>query len=148
MITTSAYRLAGRFKGTKEIAGQVNNPQIMAFLQLDNSWPQADEVSWCSAFVNWIAWLLELPRSKSLAARSWLKVGLPVDISEAQTDSDIVILKRGGGPGPEVLNAPGHVGFFAGLTDDGRIMVLGGNQHDSVNITAFPLSDLLGVRRL
>jgi uncharacterized protein (TIGR02594 family) len=108
-----------------------------------------DETPWCSAFVNGIAWELRLPRSKSARARSWLNVGVPVWINEARPGSDVVVLKRGTGiqPGPEVIEAPGHVGFFAGLQDS-RVLVLGGNQGNQVTIASFHLDRLLGIRRL
>ena len=147
-IEITAFDLAQRFIGVKEISGAASNPQVLAMLQLDTGWPKSDDVAWCSAFANYIAWLLRLPRSKSLSARSWLQVGTPVDITDAVPGFDVVILKRGTGgqPGPEVINAPGHVGFFAGLED--KILLLGGNQGDAVNISRFPLANILGVRRL
>jgi uncharacterized protein (TIGR02594 family) len=114
MVSISAFSLAQRFIGLKEAAGMASNPQILAMLRLDESWPAGDETAWCSAFVNYVAWLLRLPRSKSLAARSWLQVGIPIPLGQASADSDVVVIQRGDGkqPGPEVVNAPGHVGFF------------------------------------
>lgn len=148
-IPINAYELATRFVGIKEVAGKVDNPQILAMLRLDASWPEGDEVPWCSAFVNYICWLLHLPRSKSLRARSWLGVGQPIGLDLSQIGFDVVIIKRGRGeqPGPEVLQAPGHVGFFAGVVEN-EVALLGGNQADSVNITLFPEGKVLGVRRL
>ena len=137
MIITP-FQLAQRFVGLKEVHGTVDNPQILAMLRLDDTWPEHDEVPWCSAFVNYIAWLLRLPRSKSLAARSWLNVGIPIQLTEAQADSDIVILSRDGG---------GHVGFYA--EEQGEfVLMLGGNQSDSVCIQAYSKQRILGVRRL
>lgn len=149
-IELTAFDLAQRFVGIKEIDGKVSNPQILTMLQLDDKWPEDDSVPWCSAFVNYVAWLLRLPRSKSLRARSWLLVGQPIVVSDLATVGfDIVILKRGGGsqPGPEVINAPGHVGFFAGLNSD-HIALLGGNQSNSVNISCYEIKRVLGIRRL
>lgn len=148
-IEITAFELAQRFVGIKEVNGTASNPSILAMLQLDEKWPTDDEVAWCSAFTNWIAWLLRLPRSKSLAARSWLNVGLPVQLPEAAAGFDVVILKRGEGaqPGPEVIAAPGHVGFFAGLTTT-TVLLLAGNQGNSVSVASFPRANVLGVRRL
>ena len=166
-IEITAFELAQRFIGIKEIGGKVANPQILAMLQLDNEWPQDDSVPWCGAFCNYVCWLLRLPRSKSLLARSWLTVGSSVIMEEAELGFTVVILKRDGNsePGPEVIDAPGHVGFFAGLesvTEYVRpgagmaampqtrktILVLGGNQNDSVNVSRFPVERVLGVRVL
>ena len=150
-IEITAYELAGRFIGVKETPGAVSNPAVLAMLRLDNAWPEGDDVAWCSAFVNYPCHLLRLPRSKNLAARSWLQVGTPVTLLQAEAAFDVVILGRGvrPHPGPEVIAAPGHVGFFSGLeADRGRVLVLGGNQGDAVTIAGFPIADVLGVRRL
>lgn len=148
-MVTTPYAIAERFVGTKETPGLASNPMVLAMLHLDATWPKGDDTPWCSAFLNFIAWLLRLPRSKSLAARSWLAVGTPVPIEQAEPGFDVVVLQRGTGkqPGASVLNAPGHVGFFAGL--EGKdVLVLGGNQGDQVSIARFPVSRVLGVRRL
>ena len=148
-MNITAYDLAQRFVGTAEVPGTPSNPQVLAMLKLDQSWPEGDDVPWCSAFVNYVAWLLRLPRSKSLRARSWLLVGTPIDIQDALPGFDVVIFQRGGGrqPGPEVIDAQGHVAFFAGI--EGKdVLVLGGNQGDSVSISRYPASRVLGVRRL
>ncbi|MDQ1255853.1 MAG: hypothetical protein QG656_447, partial [Candidatus Hydrogenedentes bacterium] len=62
---------------------------------------------------------------------------------------DVVVLKRGTGsqPGPEVIKAPGHVGFFSGR-EGNEVLMLGGNQSDSVNVTRYESSRILGIRRL
>ena len=150
-MTITAFDLAQRFVGVRELPGNQDNAFIHSFLALDGG-DMHDEIAWCSAFVNYCAWLLRLPRSKSLAARSWLAVGTPVDLDQAAVGFDVVVLKRGSGsPGPDVLNAPGHVGFFAGLQKVGGypyVAVLGGNQSDSVKVSLFPAADILGVRRL
>ena len=83
-------------------------------------------------------------------ARSWLEIGEVITIDQARPEEeDIVIFKRGGDnePGPEIINAPGHVGFYVGMIDH-DIMVLGGNQGDMVSIGSYPIRNLLGVRRL
>ena len=148
-IQTTAFDLASRFSGLNEVSGTASHPQILAMLQLDQAWPEDDQVPWCSAFTNYVAWLLRLPRSKNLRARSWLAVGRPVPLSAAEAAFDIVVLSRGTGkqPGPEVLDAPGHVGFFAGR-ETSRILLLGGNQANSVTVSSYPSDQLLGVRRL
>ena len=160
-MNVTALSLAERFLGLEEVEGHTSNPQILAMLRLDQKWPAGDDVAWCSALVNYIAWLLDLPRSHSLGARSWLKVGTPVSLTSAVGDVhvphplaepgfDVVILKRGTGnqPGPEVTDAPGHVGFFVGLESGGRVKILGGNQSDMVSVASYPVERVLGVRRL
>jgi len=148
-IEMTAFDLAQRFVGVSEVPEQASNTQILAMLQLDEKWPVGDHVPWCSAFMNYVAWLLRLPRSKSLRARSWLSVGRSVSLEEAEAGFDVVVLKRGSGnqPGPSVIDAPGHVGLFAGR-EGTNMLVLGGNQADAVNVSSYPSSRLLGIRRL
>lgn len=136
----TAFELAQRFVGLKEVPGKAYNAQILGMLQLDQRWPENDEVPWCSAFINYVCWLLRLPRSKSLAARSWLDVGIPIELEDAEPDYDVVVLSR---------NSGGHVGFFASSDNSKKLVyLLGGNQSDSVSITSFDAERILGVRRL
>jgi uncharacterized protein (TIGR02594 family) len=148
-LEIAAFDLAQRFVGISEVSGPAANPQILAMLQLDEKWPEDDRVPWCSAFMNYIAWLLRLPRSKKLTARSWLQVGQSVSLDQAEVGFDVVVLKRGSGaqPGPDVIDAPGHVGWFAGV-EANRVLVLGGNQADTVSVDRYPTSSILGVRRI
>ena len=149
----TALSVALKYLDTREREGAADNPFIRAWLMQAGFGPDAhDEIPWCASFVNHIAWLLSLPRPRWPArARSWLTVGAPVSLSAARPEWDVVILKRGGGtqPGPEVLDAPGHVGFFTGLgANAGSIFMLGGNQGNAVNVQQFPADRVLGVRRL
>jgi uncharacterized protein (TIGR02594 family) len=150
MKQTALFELAQRFVGkVNEIPGSEDHPLIQWFLSLCGFGLHAhDETAWCSAFVNAICFLDDIPRSKSAAARSWLKEGVPIPLINAQLN-DVVVLKRGTGPqpGPEVLDAPGHVGFFAGL-EDGKVIILGGNQGNQVSLAHFPADQVLSVRRL
>lgn len=148
-IESSAYELAQRFVGLREIPGSEHNPQILAMLRLDMDWPDGDEVPWCSGFVNYCFWLLDLDRSRSLRARSWLEVGEPIGLHAAEPGFDVVVLSRGPNPqpGPDVIEAPGHVGLYARHTSE-RVSLLSGNQSDTVNITAYDVDRVLGVRRI
>jgi len=149
-VELSAFDLAQRFTGIQELPGGQNHPLVQWWLSLCGfALDSPDEIPWCSAFVNGIAWELRLPRSKSAAARSWLNVGSPVSLAQAEPGFDVVVIQRGTAPqpGPEVLKASGHVGFFAGVEGD-MISILGGNQGNAVTVDRFNKSRLLGVRRL
>lgn len=137
------YALAQRFVGEiREMPGGQHHPFIQwAHMLCGLGSDQPDETPWCSAFVNAIAWVLNLPRSKSAAARSWLNVGQVITLADATPGFDVVVLKRGTNP------AQGHVGFFAGL-DSQRVHLLGGNQGNAISIASFPIADVVGVRRL
>lgn len=161
------YDLAERFVGELEVSGRKHNPFIVWCHASTTGKFEEDEVPWCSSFINRLAWLLRLPRSKSAAARSWLSVGTAVPVEDAR-HGDVVILKRGPGeqPGPAVINAPGHVTLFSGwetqpivssdlllphkyrVTLPERFNGLGGNQSNGVTVALFKTADILGVRRI
>ena len=77
------YEFAQRFVGLREVPGSKDNPAILAALQLSADWPKHDEVPWCAGAMNALAWMLRLPYSRSLMARSWLKVGRRIDLVDA-----------------------------------------------------------------
>ena len=153
------FQLAQRFVGEiRELPGSAHHPFIQFGHLLCGLGPETpDEVAWCSSFANAVCWILRAPRSKSAAARSWLRVGEVVELRQAEPGWDIVILKRGTGPGassaldPQVDGTwpPGHVGFFAGYEQQtNKVYVVGGNQSDAVTVAAFDAGHVLGVRRL
>ncbi len=143
LLETSLYQVAQRFVGMREVPGNLHNPAIMAMLQLDMEWPTGDEVPWCSAAMNYWAFLLGLPRSKSLMARSWLNVGRVVSANELRVGFDVVIYWRGSKAGRS-----GHVGLYAGSPSSTTVATLGGNQGDEVSIAPYPVRRVLGYRRL
>ena len=138
----NVFEIASKESGVKEKKGRANNPRIMQYAEetgFKNY--QSDESAWCSLFVNWVAFKSDLERSNSLAARSWLNVGLPIDIPEF---GDVVVFWR-----ERRDSWKGHVGFFHGFSQDGsRVYCLGGNQGDQVSVTAKHLNRVLGYRRL
>jgi len=140
------YGLAQRFVGElRELTGDSHDPFIQwCFTKCGYGPETPDETPWCSAFVNGVAWLARLPRSKSAAARSWLTVGIAIDTLRTAQVGDVVILKRGTNP------MQGHVGFYAGGYDPttGSFALLGGNQGNAVTVATFKEADVLGIRRL
>lgn len=124
--------------GTKEIPGTSDNSVILQYAK-DCGFTDYvhDEISWCSLFINWVMLQANKERSKALNARSWLNVGKQVDVPQM---GDVVILWRGDPKGWE-----GHVGLFIRKVD-GLVYLLAGNQHDQVNITGFPETQVLGYR--
>lgn len=153
VLHVTALELAQRlFAGVQEVPGDDDHPLIVAALQMVAPWPQHDEVPWCSAVPFMSAVGLGLPRpgpDLGLRARSWLLIGRPVEISDAMAGPDLAIFRRGSGfqPGPDIIDAPGHVAFFIAAIDH-RILVWGGNQNDRTGYAFFPREGLLGLRRL
>jgi len=144
------YEVAKRFIGLKEIPGEKDNPFIQwCFSLCGYPMNTPDEVPWCGVWVEGMLFICGRERSKSASARSHLLIGEPVKLEDAEL-GDIVILKRGKEPQPDasVINALGHVGFFGGLVGDSRISLLGGNQGNQVSILPFPITSILGIRRV
>ena len=133
------YELAKAEIGTLEWA-QGSNPKVVAYYR-DAGHPgvKDDDLAWCAAFVGAMIRRAGGKPSGSLAARSYLKWGEPVDLANAKP-GDIVVFRRGNS------TWQGHVGFFVSHKA-GVIQVLGGNQRDAVNIAGQPVAKLLGVVR-
>lgn len=140
-MEVTALSMARRFLGVKELAGEHSNPLVLAMLKLDNNWVADDETPWCSAFVNFIAFLLDTPRTHSLAARSWLQLNTAIRLSEVRAGWDVVVLSRGANP------TAGHVGFYVAHSAS-TVSLLGGNQGDSVSVATFDIARIVGIRRL
>ena len=138
------------FGDVQEVEGPRDHPLILAALRMAAAWPEHDEVPWCSAVPYMVSTALGLPRPAALGlmARSWLGVGQGVSLEAAEPGFDLVVLSRGEDPpGPEVLDAPGHVGYFLGVQAS-KVLVWGGNQSDAFSLAYFPLSRILGIRRV
>lgn len=95
--------------------------------------------AWCAGYVNGTLGKAGFKGTGSLAARSFLKWG--VEVTGKPEYGDIMVFSRG-----DDENA-GHVGFFGGYDESGNMLILGGNQNDTVSITARNGSKLIGVRR-
>jgi uncharacterized protein (TIGR02594 family) len=144
-MNITALRVAKQFLGIKEIEGEKDNPFVVWCLSTCGQ-DAKDEMAWCSAFVNGVCLILGLDRTNSVRARSWLNVGIPVELKDAKPGFDVCVFSRGTG-------LQGHVGFFAGIrfNDKGEedgIYVLSGNDNNSVTLRVYNKSRLLGVRRL
>jgi len=141
--SASVYEIAMGYLGVQEVPGKKHNPIILGWLRAIGSWIHDDETAWCSTFANYCALLAGLERSHKLNARSWLNVGEPVNLEDAQR-GDVVILWR-----VSPKSSYGHVAFFESYTPRYRLVrLLGGNQNDEVNISPYDVGRILGIRRL
>ena len=135
------FRLATQYIGLQEIKGEENNPIIMQmFKDIGHSWVKDDEMSWCSTFINWIAFQVGCEMSGALDARSWLGVG---KITYNPKHGDVVVFWR-----ESIDSWKGHVGLFAGYDKFKNILVLGGNQNNEGNVSTYLSSRVLGFREL
>ena len=137
------YDVARHYIGTKEIPGKQHNSVILNwYRRLLISWVADDETPWCSTFINFCALEVGYERSGKLNARSWLDVGEPIETRDAR-QGDVMIISRGSS------TWEGHVTFLdAPIRSGAMFFGLGGNQNDEVNVSSYPLSKLLGIRRL
>lgn len=125
--------------GTKEIAGPEHSPAVLGYFR-DAGFPEIndDETAWCAGFANAMLERAGYAGSKSLAARSFLTWGKPVD---KPYPGCVAIFSRG-----DPRSWTGHVGFYVGESG-GNIQVLGGNQSNQVSIAPQAKSRLLGYRK-
>jgi len=124
--------------GQAEKAGEAeNNPRIMEYLATTGKF-KSDETPWCSAFANWVMVEAGEKGTDSALARSWLKWGEAI---EEPRYGCLVVFKRG------KSTWQGHVGFYV-RTEGDKIVVLGGNQSNTVSIAPRTKADLLGYRWL
>lgn len=126
------YVVARRERGVKESIGLADNPRIVEYHAATTLRATDDEVPWCSSFVNWCVLQAGYKGTRSAAARSWMKWGTKID---TPVEGCIVVLTRLGG---------GHVGFYVGGHASGTIHILGGNQSDSVRVSGYLESRVLG----
>lgn len=124
--------------GTTEIKGAKDNDRIVEYHQSVALRASDDETPWCASFANFCLKEAGIEGTDSAAALSFRKWGQEVKVSGLRY-GDICVIDRGGGRG--------HVGFFVGFDRSGRLLLLGGNQDDQVNTTAFPLDAFAYFRR-
>lgn len=128
--------------GVKEIAGPEAEGRIAAYFKsVGRPDVISDEVPWCAGFAGHCLTrggvsLASIPPSRRLLARSYLDIGTAI---EQPRVGALCVLARTSNP------SAGHVGFVSGWTDT-HIQILGGNQANSVNVTTFPRSQIVGMR--
>ncbi len=136
----AAYQIALGEVGTHEINGDRDNPRIVEyFAKTGNAWVRDDETAWCAAFVGFCLETAGIASTRKLNARSYLTWGQGTKTPQL---GDVVVLWRGTRTSPD-----GHVAFFV-KKDDNYVYLLGGNQADQVNISKFPLTQVLDYRTL
>ena len=121
--------------GLHEIHGPEHSPEILGMWRaIKRSGIQSDEVPWCAAFVGACLERAGIRSSRFESAASYLTWGVRLD---GPAHGCIVVFSRDGG---------GHVGFVVGQDAAGNLLVLGGNQGDSVSIKAFHRDRVTGYR--
>jgi uncharacterized protein (TIGR02594 family) len=120
--------------GLKEISGKNDHPLLLGWW-VKYGVKYLYKKAWCGLFTAHSIKSAGHPIPKHwYRALAWLDWG--VDIGSPCYGCVVVFSRTGGG----------HVGFVVGKDDKGRLMVLGGNQGDSVSIAPFDLSRVAGYR--
>jgi TIGR02594 family protein len=141
LIDTTIMDAASKFIGLHE---QTDGPVLASFIKKATGKTVDPSVQpWCADFVNAVLGDTGEAGTGSSYARSFLAYGKATD---KPTAGDVVVLSRGSKDGPY-----GHVGFVKGIVEhDGQryVQVLGGNQGNRVSVQEFPVSRVLGYRRV
>ena len=124
-------RIAEAEVGVSEISGASHEPRIIQYHATTGRFT-TDEVPWCSSFVNWVIETAGLKGTKSAAALSWRSWGKAL---ASPSHGCIAVMDYGRGRG--------HVGFVAGRTASDSLVLLGGNQSNSVCLRSFRRSSIV-----
>lgn len=128
-------KIARSLIGTAEVAGTTHNPAIVQmWADIRRRGIKDDETPWCAAFVGACLERAGVVSSRFESARSYLGWGTPVI---DPVPGCVAVFTRQGG---------GHVGFVVGRDAQQRLLILGGNQANAVNIRAFGLARVSGYR--
>jgi len=95
---------------------------------------KSDEAHWASAFVNYTMQKAGINGTNSRRSLSWLEWGIKL---EKPAIGCIAVIDYG--------DERGHIGFVEGTYKD-MIVLLGGDQMNQVNRTAFPIEDIVAFR--
>ncbi len=122
--------------GTKETPGAGDNRTIIDWAK-DEGGSIArdythDSIPWCALFANHILTKCGIKGTETLWALDFAGKWPAVKLNGPAVGAFAPMLRDGGG----------HIICIVGRDQNGNIMGLGGNQHDAVNIAAFPPSRL------
>jgi len=126
-------KIAHKYLGLHEIRDKV---ELTKFMDVD-----PEETAWCAAFVNAVLKEAGIKGTGNNVAKSFLQFGR---LTNHPKIGDIVVFNSAGDPN----SWKGHVGFYQGVDDKGRILVLGGNQGNKVSIAPYPANLVKGYRSI
>lgn len=128
--------------GQKEIGGPAANPKIIElFHDAGMAEFTSDETAWCAAFVSAClarSGIAPLKGYDAVRARSYAAFGTEIDLETPRVGA-IAVLATG------EAGSQRHTGFVTGWSRT-HIMILGGNQANSVNVTPFERVRLVALR--
>lgn len=122
--------------GVKEIPGKVAHEKIVKYFEATGSPIRSDEISWCSAFINYHLLKVGHKGTMSLAARSFMTYG---KVTEPMRGA-IAVFPRGG-----IRSWQGHVTFVDEVVGN-DVWCVGGNQRNMVKRTKYRIKDAIAFR--
>lgn len=129
-------RNARSYIGLREYKGRSHNKKILHWWKLIKTSFGDDETPWCAAFVGGTLEEVGIRSTRSAMARSYDKWGFELDRPAVGC---IITFWRG-----SPSSWKGHVAYVVGKDSQGRLMCLGGNQSDAVNVKAFSRNRIVG----
>ncbi len=124
-------------QGVEEKYGPKANPRILDYFEAAKFWGKDDsgaKNAWCACFVAWVMVQANYGIAKdAFRAKEWKNRWEEGKQIDEPIYGAIAVKSRQGG---------GHVGFVMGYIPgrEDLLAILGGNQKDQVNVTAFPKS--------
>lgn len=125
-------------EGVTEVAGSKMNPRIAEYFKAAKFWGKDDSGSanaWCASLVAYVMKTAGYGiATDAFRAREWEARWPDGQKASRPVYGAIAVKTRKGG---------GHVGFVVGKVPDmpGYLAILGGNQSDTTNVSAYPESD-------
>ncbi len=120
----------------REVPGGSHNPRIVMYHATTKDGAAADEVAWCSSFMNYCVEQAGMVGTDSKWAMSWHDSRWGLEVTGTPRDGDIVVWRRREQSASGAIKG-GHVAFWVGDAGDG-VTILGGNQSNRVKISTYP----------
>ena len=124
--------IARKEVGQHEVAGRSMNPRIIEYHASTDLKAKSDEVAWCSSFVNWCMAKAGIRGTRSAAAASWAGWG----VATQGKHGSVAVIYNAGSANSSLSRSGNHVGFLIEETST-HLVLLGGNQSDSVKVSNF-----------
>lgn len=115
--------------GISEAPGAANNPRIVEYHAVTRGGKAPDRVPWCSSAACWVMETVGLESPRSKAAISWMKWGVSCRVPLV---GSVGVIRW------HPWSRRGHVLFVLGVTTNGRVVGIGGNQGDAWSIKSYP----------
>ncbi len=124
--------IAKKEVGQHEVAGKSANPRILEYHAATDLKAKSDEVAWCSSFVNWCMTKAGIKGTRSAAAASWTGWG----VASQGKPGSVTVIYNPGSANSSLSRSGNHVAFLLEETST-HLVLLGGNQSDSVKVSNF-----------